>query len=615
MENNTNPVSLSGKKFECHIVNSYGHGHNHEFDQYRDFSESLERIAAEKGFGGCLLGNIFCGNASLDTLLLTNFGVSIIEFKDYSSVAQVRITRQMAFQCLDANGNQIMGEDGSFLTVKGGSLDSPFEQARKNRLAVRNVLKQAFGDEAKGVSVRLAIVFNGATSIEGIDKLGEDSKWLSVLNSAKFNDFITYAAGEKTLGLNADQRQSLISYLDANKGVGEPTSHFDKALNFYSLEKYDDAYKCLLRCDPLNPNVVSWKLHALAKKQNDQRAFNQLLSEHLGSGVPAVRRAVNICLADAYDKGVNGYRKNEEKALKHYIKSESKEEWVSVRILELQTRIEARKAEAARKDTERERKARYDSKKKETISESADGYSFSGRIVYSLLAIMSTLLAVATLLPHHPGNAWHKLAIFIAFLIAVVIFAWLKDSDDPETRYIWKKALPHSESMSFRIIHMGSHSYKVTADRLYKTILHSAIVAAYYGLVLFLFLRMGSILLKMKYVNDFIRFMSTTTGMDVLAWISILGLIYVMLVTCSMAYNIYRNIIDADLFWNGANDGRKDVYLVAVPDIWDDIKSGWNSSACLMIREGVAFAVGLTVTMSVLSAARPLLYRLGGILF
>ncbi|MDE6195090.1 MAG: NERD domain-containing protein [Muribaculaceae bacterium] len=306
-----NAPSINLKKFECRLVNSFGDGHNHELAQYESFAASMQRIAASKGIDGILLGNVVCDNVSLDALLLTSFGVFIIEFKNYKGVDRIRITGQKEFQCLKSNGERMTLIDGSFLNVKGGSLASPYEQAKKNRIAVCNTLKRVFGDgTARKIHVGVAIVFNGQMAIEGIDRIIEsERRWLTVVDSKGFEQFMSYVADEHTVGLDASERETMIRHMDANGCVLEKANVFQQSQEFYKLGKYIEAYEKAVLCDPLNPDVVVLKLASLYNIRDNKkysRLFNELCVEHLNSAHPMVREAANKFMGLSFFIGRHG---------------------------------------------------------------------------------------------------------------------------------------------------------------------------------------------------------------------------------------------------------------------------------------------------------------------
>lgn len=115
---NTNKSMSSN--FESRLVNSFGDGHNHELIQYEELKALLERKAGIYSLKGVFLGNVMCGSSSLDSLLLTQYGMFIVEYKNYG-VDEIRITGQKEFLGYRDDGTPWLDQSGMQVKVKGGS--------------------------------------------------------------------------------------------------------------------------------------------------------------------------------------------------------------------------------------------------------------------------------------------------------------------------------------------------------------------------------------------------------------------------------------------------------------------------------------------------------------
>lgn len=211
--------TYSSGKITCNLVNHFQH--DHELLQYKEIRDILLSDTNLSGIDGVLLGNPMCSSASLDSLLLTPFGVYIIEFKDYHNVKRVRINGQREFVCLYEDGNPMKDKEGNPLTVKGGCSSSPFEQARINRRIVREKLIRVFGATVgNSINLGVIIVFRGKTRTEGINEFSSnEQKWLSIINTSELEPLLSVASLCKSKGLDASQRTKLISCMDADRDL------------------------------------------------------------------------------------------------------------------------------------------------------------------------------------------------------------------------------------------------------------------------------------------------------------------------------------------------------------------------------------------------------------
>lgn len=404
---NTPRINL--KKFECRLVNSFGDGHNHELEQYKTFCGSMERIAATKGFEGILLGNVYCDNVSLDSLLLTSFGVFVIEFKNYTKVAGVKITGQKEFQCMNIKGDRMILPDGNFLNVKGGSLSSPYDQAKKNRIAVFNTLKRLFGEEkASTVHVGVAIVFNGKLVIEGIENIIEsERRWLTVVDSVGFEQFMAYVAGEGTKGLNASDREAFINHMDANASIPIKVDMLKQAQEYYDMGLYEAACRKALSCDSTNPVVMQLVMQALFRsKKKDFKMFQDLLVSARNTENPMLVKTANKLVGLSLLKGCNGFPKNEDRALEYLLKADRNDKEVVMAVIGIKQNIEFKQkqeeidrkkemeAEAMQKawEMENKREMAFNSKTRQVLADAGRDYLEAARIATTSLIIMTVFL-------------------------------------------------------------------------------------------------------------------------------------------------------------------------------------------------------------------------------
>lgn len=212
---------------DCKLVNHFEH--EHESEQYLEIRRILTSAPQIMNFQGVLLGNVMCGSASLDSLLLTTLGVFIIEYKSYPNVHTVRVNGQREFICYDRNGDKICDGSGKVLMVKGGCQSSPFDQARINRRIVREKLISVFGESVgKSIHIGVIIVFKGGTQIQGIDEFtAKELEWLTIINTANLTPFLSIASERRTKGLDVLQQNELILRMDANRdlfGMDSPLS-------------------------------------------------------------------------------------------------------------------------------------------------------------------------------------------------------------------------------------------------------------------------------------------------------------------------------------------------------------------------------------------------------
>ena len=222
-----NASALAPNLIDCKLVNHFEH--EHEREQYKEIRGILTSGRQGIGHRGVLLGNVMCGSASLDSLLLTEFGVFIIEFKSYPNVRTVKVNGQREFVCYDKSGSIMKDGSGNILTVKGGCQSSPFDQARINRRIVREKLISVFGESVgKAIHIGVIIVFRGDTQIQGIDEFtAKELEWLTIINTANLIPFLSIASERRTKGLDTLLQKELITRMDANRdlfGSDSPSS-------------------------------------------------------------------------------------------------------------------------------------------------------------------------------------------------------------------------------------------------------------------------------------------------------------------------------------------------------------------------------------------------------
>ncbi len=622
---NTSRINL--KKFECRLVNSFGDGHNHELAQYEALSQFLSKVAAVKGIDGILLGNVVCDNVSLDSLLLTSFGVFIIEFKSYPEVARVSITGQKEFRCLNADRSRMKKSDGSFLNVKGGSLDSPYDQAKKNRIAVFNTLKRVFGEErAKNIHVGVSIVFNGKTVVEGIDKIIEaERRWLTVVNSVGFEQFISYAAEENARGLADLEREALISHMDADSNVIQKADAFQQANEYFRMGKYREAYERAALCDPYNPKVVCLKLHALYHYQNKKYSsiFDKIVVDHINNNHPLIHETSNMLLGLSFYYGINGHEKNDERALLYLKQSGS----LSNEVVDAIRAIEEKKCLAQKRKEEdeknqrawelaRRRKESYQDSCSMAISCAESDYSDAGRLVLTFLVMIAAIFLITIFIPNIKEKwMW---AIGVCILAICGILKWVYEDCSVDSWFILKNPRPHVSSLPFRTLVLRSKSFS-EGDRLYKTIFHIALSLLYFALPMFLCYRLVKIaidyLMTVDGISKLVGKICLSSTFDPAFWLHAFLLSYFLLSFGAIAFVVATRLFRVNNPFYAEHDEKGKCYLTAVPDIKADLLTFKDASIVGICKEGLVFSAGMTIALCILGAVKPYLFAAISFLF
>lgn len=572
-----NTFSSALKKFECRLVNSFGDGHNHELSQYNGIAEVLKRISEAKGFDGVLLGNVVCDNVSLDSLLLTSFGALIIEFKNYTNVAGIRITGQKEFQCVNADGSRMIKSDGTYLNVKGGSLDSPYDQAKKNRIAVCNTLKRVLGEQtAKAVYVGVAIVFNGSVTIEGIDNIVDtERRWLTVLDSKGLENLVTYISGDNTGGLTTAQINSLIDHMDANKDVVEKIDVFHKAEVYYSIGKYREAYNCIKLCDPYREEVILLKLRILFFKRDDARTFNSLIVENIESRNHVIRDVCNYLLGMSFYYGINGHNKDMDKALIYLSKCnlhlQGVEEIISSLTKEKE-RIRKNKEEETLRRKKLEKEKAFDEEKRRIVSKANCEYKYAGRIAVTSLIIMAIFFCTSIMLPEL-GIQWPWIAILGSMAAIGILINWVKENGfGSDVWFIRKEPLTNVFDLTFKTVKIKDKSF-MEGDRLYKAALHMISAIIYFGLPMYLCCRVVVLIIGYIISTDLISnanlSIAVSTGVDAAFWLPKFLVFYFILNFGAIMYIVCKQLFCEDSLSFTRYYEKEYNYIIAVPDIWN----------------------------------------------
>lgn len=598
-------------KINCRLIKSFGDGHNHELEQYKELCAKLENTNLRALQGCFLLGNVVCGSVSLDSLLLTPFGVFIIEFKCYNNVNRIKINGQKDFLCLNADGSLVKTPKGDTLTVKGGSMDSPYEQAKVNRRAVRDCLKKCFGsDIANQIHIGLAIIFKGNVRIEGLEALSDyDRDWLTAINSDNISNYLSYICEEKKRGISIVQQKQLIEFMDANQNVLTSTSIFDQACNLYEMGKYADAYKLLKKCDPLNEKVITKTLATLFWL-NDSKEFTSLVSKMMNNPVPDIRDLTYYLLGIAYQMGKCGYKKNDDKALECFYKIEKNNDYVTSRIKE----IEEKKSKENIIWIENNRKETTRKNLHSLLRDAPEGYDKTGRIVSTILFLMPFVFGISILLPEMKMH-WHSIGTLLAVMTAAIMtfigWKWMENYED-DCWYIRTSPLNHVKEWEFRTIKVNKRDF-FEGNRWYKSGLIALLFMAFQIVPFFIGFHLLCNLVEWLSSSNlgasFNNFIYNNSSVDLLKYIPWFVMLYFLLNITGYLYALVIQLTEQCKL-QYPDDYKGDAYYcIAVPNLWVNSRPALKSSLS-MCKQSLLFGITMPVFLSVLGAIKPLLYLL-----
>jgi len=186
--------------------------HRAETEQFDQISEYLFKVAPSLDGDIHLVGNFNIGGVELDALLLSEYSVRLLEFKNWG-------------------GNIFASENGDWTAdgkiVKGGANSNPFEQARTNKSRMSKFLGTVTKDGEKVLPLS-TIIFYKKCKFD--DRLSDPvHKWLTVCDSFHMKDAIPLK--EKTISPELLER--ICSALDIKRfeiyperGTGEPSALF-----------------------------------------------------------------------------------------------------------------------------------------------------------------------------------------------------------------------------------------------------------------------------------------------------------------------------------------------------------------------------------------------------
>lgn len=599
--------SLTSNSFTCRLVNSYGDGHNHELEQYRQVCQILDSVNRSRSMQGQLLGNVMCGNVSLDSLLLTPFGVFVFEYKNYrGNVTTIRIDGQRNFLCLAGDGSQVTDTNGSTLKVKGGTYANPYEQAKANRRVVRETLCKCFG---RDIYVGVAILFNGNTKIEGSNPISEP--WLSVMGMDSLAAFLNYVRADKTTGLTPSEQDTFISYLDANMDILPQVDFTAQAGTLCSMGKYAEAYKLLKhKCDPTRRETALLTMGALYNMRNSTD-FPKVISEYIQSSDEKVKDMAYTYYGSALYSGRNGFREDYREALKCFkaIKYPNKE--VSEMIASLTERCRIADLEARRSHIQYEN----GETRKSLMNESKNDFRNASRTASSVMFLVGVIFCLCAFLPLAVGKQ-----LVISILLSIVgggFLCWMywkckEDNDDYDHWFFKDSAASHFYHHSFRIIKVNGSDNEPW----------SIIKAVLYGVAYITFLTIPAII-SYKLLS-WIRIVSSETEIyqSAAQWIfDNTGIhLFSYIISFMVAYLVVHIVWYVIAFLNQAcdntstmkemrNDRFNSYTVAALPELLSGGKLKWSMTLDLC-RRGLLYGAVLSIILSFIGFVKPYIYIL-----
>lgn len=591
---------------ECNLVNLYGDGHKHELEQYNDLENIITKFSPHYKGKMILLGNVMVGRSSLDALLISEFGIVIIEFKSYGKGGIIKIDGQKKFHVLDNNGFPVMSS-GSPLMVKGGTYaGGPLEQAIVNKNNVKDCLKKCFGDYvASKIHIHVAIVFKDTKTITGNEQLGDDYKWLSVLCMDGFYKFISYVAGNETKGLTNSQQQEFVKYISADKNCFIPVDHYERAYGAYLIGNYNVALSELSQCDPLRKDVILLKMDVLYNAESSSD-FNRVVGENINSYEVAIRAKANELVGKAYAFGSNGYRKNEQLAVDHLEKAFPYYP-NSPLIEDLKVRIMRRKKE----DEYYENNQITKRNSEEMLSGAPFIYRWGGRIAESILFLIVVSSCLSILAPFN--------SIFTACILNLMGLAalWLSLRNDPydiDRWFVRKSAPNHVYCLEFRLQKVKDYLFDERDYRIvpilcgvifmaYKLIFATFAVICIYRLLNFSFMAKVMASIYEYSCVDVVICLPTMISLYLLVHISFYG------------YGIFSQIsANAKDMYKGDCDSQTHYYAIVIPTIlngaWPKLDVAYHT-----VVEALKFGLSITALLVCLGVVKPYLYQFAQYLY
>ena len=585
--------------YDCRLVNPYGDKHNHELRQYEDTCNIVSRVAGQTGRKIILLGNVVFGDSYLDALVIGDFGIVILEYKSYGQASVIRIDGQHQFHCLDDNGRALKDEKGDDLVVKGGNKDNPVVQAIVNYKNVSNLLDKIFGKSiTREVPRNLTIVFPGKKRIEGLDHAKQNSReWLNVMGSDKLFDFLVFFVKENQNKLSENQISSLIDYISANKNVLENVDIFRQAKDLFNIKNYRESLYLLKKCDATRPEVRELMLHTYYR-MGEREEFQKSATAALQSENTTLIARANELLGLASYYGTNGIPVNLDSAVE-YLSATAPVFDYSKFISEIKDKIVSNRLSKLREEAKRSNEESV----KSLISHAIDPYKEGSRIASSALWIVVSAFALSMLIP---GNwEWRGISLSV-FGIGVIIYSLYRGMWETDKWFIRKDPQEYANLLEFNTLKVDSYDISFKFPRL-KAFANDLILFAIIAFVfIFEFLIVKSVL-RTGIANDIALSVYELSGLNILYWVPFFMLAYFIVTVIPFIYCLWCDISAYAV--DMTSDTLKKYYIIAFPKILDQEKYGFSMAWSISFM-ALKFSIALTVFLSVLGVAKPVLYKL-----
>ena len=592
------PTSIS-TLCDCRLVNAYGDKHNHELLQYQETCELVARVAAKNGRKIILLGNVVFGGSCLDALVIGDFGIVILEYKSYGEAGIIRIDGQKQFHCLDNYGKSLKDENGGQLIVKGGSFSNPVEQAKVNYKNVSNLLKKVFGETVVvKIPRKLAIVFPGKKRIEGLDHIEQEvSEWLNVIGSDKLFDLLDFFLKENRNRLSEEQVKLLIDHISANKNVLENVDIFRQAKDLFNINSYKEALYLLKKCDATRPEVRELMLR-INYKIGESRDFQKNATAALQSENTSLRIRANELLGLASYYGTNGIAVNLENAVE-YLEATASVFDYSKLINEIKDIIVSKRISKLRDEANKRNKE----SSKSLLSHAIDPYKEGSRIASSALWIVVSAFALSMLIP----GIWEWRGIVLSVIgVGIMVYALYKGMWDADRWFIRKEPQEYTSLLNLSIVEVDDRFISFKFPRLKVFACGLIILAMIIAVFILVFLIVKAVL-STGIANDMAVSVYKYSGVNILYWIPFFMVVYFILTMKPFIYSLWNNISAYGA--SMTSETLKSYYVIAIPGVLSQKKYGFSVAWSISFMT-IKFSVALTVFLSVLGVAKPVLYKL-----
>jgi len=593
--------------FQYNLVNSFGDGHNHELNQYEELCSILMKLSDKVGLQGRLLGNVMCGSASLDSLLLTPFGVFVIEFKSYGGdISKIRIDGQKRFLCLNSDGIQIKDKDGNLVFVKGGTHDTPYTQAKINHNAVLQTLKKCFPD--KNVEVGVIIVFKGKMQIEGLDHISD--KWLSVIGSDSIVRYMSDVPKDNAKGLSKEEIESFVLFLDANKDVAQTVNSIDEVKSLVDMGRYDEAKNTLKKCDPIRKETILLSMKVLFCL-GDSSDFVKVLSQSMQSKDDEIRDSAFMFWGKALSKGSNGFEQSDKDAINAF----SKVSKLDVESMNLKKCLSEKIQKLDLERRQKEARQKYRKIADDLLRTASEAYEDIGRVVSSIIVMIIIIFGVSIMLPY-PTSVCMKIAIVFSYMCTLVFcfMFWhiLEDGGDFDLWYIRSVPAHHFRELHYRLIEFEDDEW--LWDRLIKTIAYAIV----FFIVMTLPFVIGSNLLykilsfgtSTEIGSRLCDFIELHTSVNLVKSMMYCIITYFVLNLLSYAFAFVVTVCDCrKMFWLDNYDHSHYCYSVAVPELFEGGFPALKSSL-LLCKHAMLFGIIFPCVLCILVALKSYIYMI-----